>query len=613
MNNSDGNLISLDINGCTTSTVIGIGSYTDIANHPDGFLYGVKSNGQLFRININNGTSTVVASFPGSSYFALTADSDGNIFGASGNGNLASYNPTTNTSVTYPNMGYDASGDLTFYQGEMYMATDDNQMVKIDPNTPSNNSVFIDFSSAGATIYGIVSAVDGCNVQTYATSNDSSSRIYEIDWENQTFTQVCTVPHQIYGGASEFEFNASSENIQVDNIDIQADCGDTDASVTISATTVNSGLTYSLDNAPPQNSNVFSNVPFGSYTIEIMDDGGCSKTVTIDVEAPSNIIIDNIETNNLSCNETNGSIFIEASSTDGGIMYSLDGINFSNNNLFENLIADTYIVTITDNSGCSATESILIEETIPAELLNINVEHTSCGESNGSAQLEINPNGNTLSFSLDNNNFTPNDNLDNLSGGNYTVYINDENNCLIQEDFIINSSDELILNDITTNLAECGMDNGSIIVDADGGIGIPLNYSLNNIQNTSGVFEGLAPGEFEVNIATNEGCEIGPFPILIGDPCEIYIPNAFTPNEDGYNDFFTLYSPSEIQILEFLIFDRWGSLIYSDGNYSSLEIFRGWNGKSSGKLAPSGVYVYLIRVSKNGREELFKGDITLVN
>lgn len=612
-NNSNGNLISLDINGCTTSTILNIGSYTDIASHPDGFLYAVKSNGQLYRLDSTTGAADLITTFTGNSYYALTADAAGNIFAASGSGNLVSYNPATGTNTNYPNMGYDASGDLTFYQGEMYMATDDNTMVKIDPDNPSNNSVFIDFATANVTIYGIVSTVNDCDVQTYALSNDNSSRIFEIDWENQSFNYVCSVPHKIYGGSSEFEFNASAENIQVADIDIQVDCGDSSADVVITATTVNNSLTYSLNNMSAQSSNAFQNVPFGNNTLLITDDIGCSKTVEFTADPPSNINIDNLQINNIACNQTSGSILIEASSSDGGVMYSLDGINFSTNNFFENLPADDYIITITDNSGCDVGITATIEEFIPIELLNINVSHTSCGENNGAAEIEINSNGNTASFSLDNNSFNSDFIFNNLSTGNYTIYIKDQNNCLIQEEFGINPSSPLILNDISTVLSDCGMENGSVIVDADGGDGVSLNYSLNQTQNTNGIFEDLASGEFQVNISTNTGCEIGPFPISIGDPCGIYIPNTFSPNEDGFNDFFKLYSPANVWIEEFLIFNRWGELVHSDGGYSSDDFTRGWHGEINNKKAPTGVYVYLLRVLKNGEEEFFTGDITLIN
>lgn len=611
-NNSDGNLIALDINGCSTSTVIGIGSYTDIATHPDGNLYAVKANGQLFRVNTFNGNTTLISSFPGNNYYALTSDANGDIYAASGNGDLASYNPDTNISNSYPNMGYGASGDLTFYQGDMYMAATNNTMVRIDKDAPSNNVEVINFSSANVTIFGIVSAVNGCDVQTYAISDDNSSKVYEIDWDNQAFNFVCTVPHRIYGGASEFEFNASADFITLDNIDIQADCGDTSADITITANSVNGGLTYSLNNIPAQGNGNFNNLPFGDYTVLLTDGNGCTKTEYFTIIPPNSITIDNIEINDMTCGETNGSILIEASSSEGGIMYSLDGTNFSTNNFFENLPSDNYTVTITDNSGCTAATNANITEIPTVELLETNLTHTSCGENNGSVDISVNDNGNATFFSLNNTDFSSINTFNNLQSGDYTIYINDDNDCSIQENVTINASNGITINNTEIQQTDCGENNGTIILDASGGDGVILNYNLSGIENNTGLFEDLGTGEFEMMVTTNEGCEITPYSILIDDPCGIYIPNIFTPNEDGYNDVFKLYSPTEVQILELLIFDRWGGLIHRDANYSSSEL-RGWKGKRNGKQAPSEVFVYLFRILKNGKEQLFKGDVTVLN
>ena len=73
---------------------------------------------------------------------------------------------------------------------------------------------------------------------------------------------------------------------------------------------------------------------------------------------------------------------------------------------------------------------------------------------------------------------------------------------------------------------------------------------------------------------------------------EIYIPNAFSPNNDGINDIFQIKFPNSkfiIQNLKLIIFDRWGGEVYS-----AKGIENGWDGKKSGKECPGGVYVYKI-------------------
>lgn len=88
---------------------------------------------------------------------------------------------------------------------------------------------------------------------------------------------------------------------------------------------------------------------------------------------------------------------------------------------------------------------------------------------------------------------------------------------------------------------------------------------------------------------------------------EIYIPNAFTPNGDGVNDIFKAYGNS-IQSVELSIFNQWGEQIYHSSNGTL-----GWDGKHKGKLQPSGVYVYVMRITLlSGTQVNKKGSVNLI-
>lgn len=98
---------------------------------------------------------------------------------------------------------------------------------------------------------------------------------------------------------------------------------------------------------------------------------------------------------------------------------------------------------------------------------------------------------------------------------------------------------------------------------------------------------------------SNEDC-VNPFPSL-------YAPNAFTPNDDGVNDF-CLFVGRFIESYEIEMFDRWGQLIYV-GN----DVSQGWNGKYHGKDSPEGAYVYVIHAMGTDGTPLFlKGTVTLI-
>ena len=89
----------------------------------------------------------------------------------------------------------------------------------------------------------------------------------------------------------------------------------------------------------------------------------------------------------------------------------------------------------------------------------------------------------------------------------------------------------------------------------------------------------------------------------------VYIPNIFSPNEDGTNDVFKIEAPLVEKIEGFKIFDRWGEKLFVSGG-SDIA----WDGTFLGKRLPPGVYVYVIdiRCELNGEIISTWGDITLI-
>ncbi len=89
-------------------------------------------------------------------------------------------------------------------------------------------------------------------------------------------------------------------------------------------------------------------------------------------------------------------------------------------------------------------------------------------------------------------------------------------------------------------------------------------------------------------------------------PNNFYIPNAFTPNNDGNNDVFYVLSQSGVKVITFQIFDRIGEKVH-DGTYP-------WDGTYKGKPAPPGVYVYVCRLGLFGEDQAIfrKGSVTLI-
>src|SRR6185503_4210613 len=88
-----------------------------------------------------------------------------------------------------------------------------------------------------------------------------------------------------------------------------------------------------------------------------------------------------------------------------------------------------------------------------------------------------------------------------------------------------------------------------------------------------------------------------------------YVPNAFTPDNDGRNDVFTGYG-SNFKNFEMSIYNRWGELIYKTNDYE-----KPWDGKVQGKGALSQIDVYIYKISvedMTGGKRIFTGQVNLI-
>ena len=123
-------------------------------------------------------------------------------------------------------------------------------------------------------------------------------------------------------------------------------------------------------------------------------------------------------------------------------------------------------------------------------------------------------------------------------------------------------------------------------------------------------------GWFDVNlyVTTQYGCvDSVRHPVHIIPVPTIFVPNAFTPDDDGKNDLLTpvLYAFQDWQY-EFYVFDRWGHQIFSSFTQGT-----GWDGKVNGVVASDGktdvfVWKVVLRSPRSGDKKEFIGHVTLL-
>ncbi len=133
--------------------------------------------------------------------------------------------------------------------------------------------------------------------------------------------------------------------------------------------------------------------------------------------------------------------------------------------------------------------------------------------------------------------------------------------------------------------------------------------------------QNLSAGTYLLSIINGENClyektfELVANSNDIKDCAPIYIPNIFSPDEDGFNDILTIYydtSSGVENIISFQIYNRWGSLLFEKNNFAS-DGTTGWNGDYKGKPVDAGIYVYTINVAfEDGSSLLLNGDVMVL-
>ena len=191
------------------------------------------------------------------------------------------------------------------------------------------------------------------------------------------------------------------------------------------------GRTYSFQWSDPSGSTNASinNLVAGDYIVTVSDDLGCESERAFMIGQP-NPINANITTEDNGCfGESLGAIALQPTGGNGGFSFQWStGAQTANLNT---LPAGDYQVTITDRKNCTLETSAPILEPTPVTI-SLETIDPSCFEAEDGAISLITALGGTTpySYSIDNQNFNPSNNIFGLGNGSYTVFIKDANDCV---------------------------------------------------------------------------------------------------------------------------------------------------------------------------------------
>ncbi len=202
-----------------------------------------------------------------------------------------------------------------------------------------------------------------------------------------------------------------------------------------------------------------------------------------------------------------------------------------------------------------------------------------------------------------------------LYEGVYSVTIKDANNCVVDSSFtVLNDNVFSIVASPHDTVIDLGNTADLIVVPSGGNIASLIWTPSNGLSCTDCVAPVASPLQTIYYIATStsdSGCVANDrVNITVVPKYIIFIPNVFTPNGDGANDFFEVFGNKEAwKQFEVQVFNRWGEKVYESNDMN----FK-WDGIYKGVGLMPAAFVYQVRVVylDNYTDKLYKGSVTLV-
>ena len=409
--------------------------------------------------------------------------------------------------------------------------------------------------------------------------------------------------------------------------------GLSDGIATVDSVSGGNGIfTYLWDaSAGSQTTDTAFNLISGLYTITVFDQNGCFNDTTINVGQPDSLIVDTLSTTNPYC----------ASVNDGSINLDISGGTFplitswtnqantfvSTDQNIDSLFLGTYIVTVTDNNGCIAIDSITLSPIVEI-IVNAGLDTLVClgdsliitGSSTGTNTPTLewayyNPltaTDSTISsgsVSADVSGFTQ----DSANVINF-IYTVEEQSCIVKDSILVNVA--------SLPVVDAGFDtilsyNDPYILGGNptGPAGATFIWSplTNFLFQTDSIepnpsVEVLSSEVYTVFVTDTNGCKNFDQVEVQLEP-DIVVPSGFSPNGDGKNDTWIIQNLDQFVNTKVSVYNRWGSLLFV-----TEDVNQHWNGGgNNNEMIPVGTYYYIIEFDGyDGMPQNITGPITII-
>ena len=345
----------------------------------------------------------------------------------------------------------------------------------------------------------------------------------------------------------------------------------------------------------------------GAVTVTVQDENLCASSATTEIEEPELLEASVLSLSNIGCGgECDGSADILIVGGTGDYTVTFNGEEL---NLLE-LCADTYTnVVVSDENNCEALISFDIIQPLPIAI-DVNVTPVTCTGMNdgeilafadqttgtGPITLVLEPDGEAQATLV----------AENLFEGEYIITATDSIGCTTDTTLLV---DAAIISDMSLTMfstpVSCWQEGDGTVTAAVIGGTEPITWQWNDPAGQSTTTAvALDEGFYTVVVTDAIGCTLSD--VVEVEPTEgcFFIATALTPNDDGFNDTWTIGGLEFFPQSNVKVFNRWGQLLFESEGYDSP-----WDGKFNGRPLPVADYYFIINYDDS--QDPITGTVTI--
>jgi gliding motility-associated-like protein len=394
-------------------------------------------------------------------------------------------------------------------------------------------------------------------------------------------------------------------------------CDNNNGTVSLTGTSIYMPLSFTwMGENRVQGFGEFTGIPSGQQTFRIEDAEGCTRDTIVDLIHQPKPFISSIDFQQAHCALNNGSVKVNVTDAATTNFTSLNNSPFVAGLEYTGLVPGTYYLQVKSGSSCYFDTTFIISNVDDAKpQITIQAQDQLCFTDNGRLTINISGNDAPYMVQINNGGFIEPGPVSNLAPGNYLLEIKNQFDCAWDSFAIIQPYQRVpYIADIKAVNPTCrGITNGSLKLTISGAQ-TPYTLQINGKPYENGkLIENLGEGEYNIQVRNADDCIMDILEQKLLIPFEahcidVYVPNAFTPNDDGKNDVLKPSYSSFIKDARIKIFNRHGQLMFEGRGNSAA-----WDGRYNGVMQPVTVYVYTLTYKDHLDQSRFlKGHVTLI-